>query len=220
MPNHSVTVEVRRMGGGFGGKESQGNLPAAAAALAARLTGRPAKCVYDRDDDMLLTGKRHDFRIDYRAGFDGAGRILGIEFDQALRCGMSWDLSGPIADRAMFHADNCYSLPNARITSYRCKTHTQSNTAFRGFGGPQGMIGMERVIDQIAATLDRDPAEIRAANFYPHKDIAGDEGKIAPYGMAVEDCIISDIWSELSGTSDYARAAERNPRLERRQARS
>ena len=117
---------------------------------------------------------------------------------------MSWDLSGPIADRAMFHADNCYSLPNARITSYRCKTHTQSNTAFRGFGGPQGMIGMERVIDQIAATLDRDPAEVRATNFYPHKDIAGDEGKIAPYGMVVEDCIISDIWSELSGTSDYA----------------
>ena len=204
VPNHSVTVEVRRMGGGFGGKESQGNLPAAAAALAARLTGRPAKCVYDRDDDMILTGKRHDFRIDYRAGFDGAGRILGVEFDQALRCGMSWDLSGPIADRAMFHADNCYSLPNARIASYRCKTHTQSNTAFRGFGGPQGMVGMERVIDQIAAALDRDPAEIRAANFYPHKDRAGDEGKIAPYGMVVEDCIISDIWSELAGTSDYA----------------
>ncbi len=204
VPNHSVTVEVRRMGGGFGGKESQGNLPAAAAALAARLTGRPAKCVYDRDDDMLLTGKRHDFRIDYRAGFDEAGRILGVEFDQALRCGMSWDLSGPIADRAMFHADNCYSLPNARITSYRCKTNTQSNTAFRGFGGPQGMIGMERVIDQIAATLGMDPAEVRSVNFYPHKDSDDDEGKIAPYGMAVEDCIVSDIWSELAGTSDYA----------------
>ena len=204
VPNHSVTVEVRRMGGGFGGKESQGNLPAAAAALAARLTGRPAKCVYDRDDDMLLTGKRHDFRIDYRAGFDEAGRILGVEFDQALRCGMSWDLSGPIADRAMFHADNCYSLPNARITSYRCKTNTQSNTAFRGFGGPQGMIGMERVVDQIAATLGMDPAEVRSVNFYPHKDSDDDEGKIAPYGMAVEDCIVSDIWSELAGTSDYA----------------
>ena len=204
VPNHSVTVEVRRMGGGFGGKESQGNLPAAAAALAARLTGRPAKCVYDRDDDMLLTGKRHDFRIDYRAGFDDAGCILGVEFDQALRCGMSWDLSGPIADRAMFHADNCYSLPNARITSYRCKTHTQSNTAFRGFGGPQGMIGMERAIDHIAATLDMDPAEVRAVNFYPHKDSDDDERKTAPYGMVVEDCIISDIWSELARTSVYA----------------
>ena len=159
VPNHSVTVEVRRMGGGFGGKESQGNLPAAAAALAAHVTGRPAKCVYDRDDDMIITGKRHDFRIDYRVGFDESGRILGVEFDQALRCGMSWDLSGPIADRAMFHADNCYSLPNARITSYRCKTNTQSNTAFRGFGGPQGMIGMERAIDRIAATLGMDPAD-------------------------------------------------------------
>ena len=208
VPNHSVTVEVRRMGGGFGGKESQGNLPAAAAALAARLTGRPAKCVYDRDDDMIITGKRHDFRIDYRVGFDESGRILGVEFDQALRCGMSWDLSGPIADRAMFHADNCYSLPNARITSYRCKTNTQSNTAFRGFGGPQGMVGMERAIDRIAATLGMDPAAVRAINFYPHKDSEDDEGKIAPYGMVVEDCIISDIWSELAGTSDYAARRE------------
>ena len=208
VPNHSVTVEVRRMGGGFGGKESQGNLPAAAAALAARLTGRPAKCVYDRDDDMIITGKRHDFRIDYRVGFDESGRILGVEFDQALRCGMSWDLSGPIADRAMFHADNCYSLPNARITSYRCKTNTQSNTAFRGFGGPQGMVGMERAIDHIAATLGMDPATVRAINFYPHKDSEGDEGKIAPYGMVVEDCIIGDIWSELTEISDYTKRRE------------
>ena len=208
VPNHSVTVEVRRMGGGFGGKESQGNLPAAAAALAAHVTGRPAKCVYDRDDDMIITGKRHDFRIDYRVGFDESGRILGVEFDQALRCGMSWDLSGPIADRAMFHADNCYSLPNARITSYRCKTNTQSNTAFRGFGGPQGMIGMERAIDRIAATLGMDPAAVRAVNFYPHKDSEGDEGKIAPYGMVVEDCIIGDIWSELTETSDYTKRRE------------
>ena len=208
VPNHSVTVEVRRMGGGFGGKESQGNLPAAAAALAAHVTGRPAKCVYDRDDDMIITGKRHDFRIDYRVGFDESGRILGVEFDQALRCGMSWDLSGPIADRAMFHADNCYSLPNARITSYRCKTNTQSNTAFRGFGGPQGMIGMERAIDRIAATLGMDPAAVRAVNFYPHKDSEGDEGKIAPYGMVVEDCIIGDIWSELTEISDYTKRRE------------
>ena len=208
VPNHSVTVEVRRMGGGFGGKESQGNLPAAAAALAAHVTGRPAKCVYDRDDDMIITGKRHDFRIDYRVGFDESGCILGVEFDQALRCGMSWDLSGPIADRAMFHADNCYSLPTARITSYRCKTNTQSNTAFRGFGGPQGMIGMERAIDRIAATLGMDPATVRAVNFYPHKDSEGDEGKIAPYGMVVEDCIIGDIWSELTETSDYTKRRE------------
>ncbi len=204
VPGHSVTVEVRRMGGGFGGKESQGNLPAAAAALAARLTGRPAKCVYDRDDDMLVTGKRHDFRIDYRAGFDDSGRILGVEFDQALRCGMSWDLSGPIADRAMFHADNCYHLPNVRIASWRCRTNTQSNTAFRGFGGPQGMVGIERVLDHIAAALGRDPAAVRAANFYAGRDSGSDAGRTTPYGMVVEDCIIADIWSELAALSDYA----------------
>ncbi len=203
IPNHAVTVEVRRMGGGFGGKESQGNLPAAAAALAARRTGRPAKCIYDRDDDMIITGKRHDFRIDYRCGFDDEGRILGVEFDHVLRCGMSWDLSGAIADRAMFHADNCYFLPSVRIRSCRCKTNTASNTAFRGFGGPQGMVGMERVVDQIATALRRDPAEIRAANFYAHRSEKTSDRKAAPYGMIVEDCIMQDLWSELSGSSDY-----------------
>ena len=205
--NHAVTVEVRRMGGGFGGKESQGNLPACAAALIAKLTRRPAKAVYDRDDDMMITGKRHDFRIDYRAGFDDDGRILGVEFDQALRCGMSWDLSEPIGDRAMFHADNCYYLPDVRITSYRCKTHTQSNTAFRGFGGPQGMVGMERVIDHIAHELGKDPLEVRRINFYDRK--GSDTGRsLTPYSMAVEDCIIEDIVDELVETSDYRRRRE------------
>ncbi len=205
--NHAVTVEVRRMGGGFGGKESQGNLPACAAALVARLTRRPAKVVYDRDDDMMITGKRHDFRIDYRAGFDEAGRILGVEFDQALRCGMSWDLSEPIGDRAMFHADNCYYLPDIRITSYRCKTHTQSNTAFRGFGGPQGMVGIERVIDHIAHELGKDPLDIRRINFYDRK--GSDTGRrVTPYGMPVEDCIIQDIVDELTETSAYHRRRE------------
>jgi xanthine dehydrogenase large subunit len=205
--NHAVTVEVRRMGGGFGGKESQGNLPACAAALVARLTRRPAKAVYDRDDDIMITGKRHDFRIDYRAGFNEDGRILGVEFDQALRCGMSWDLSEPIGDRAMFHADNCYYLPAVRITSYRCKTHTQSNTAFRGFGGPQGMVGMERVIDHIAHELGKDPLEIRRINFYDRK--GSDAGRrLTPYSMAVEDCIIQDIVDELVETSDYRRRQE------------
>jgi xanthine dehydrogenase large subunit len=206
--NHAVTVEVRRMGGGFGGKESQGNLPACAAALVARLTGRPAKVVYDRDDDMTITGKRHDFRIDYRVGFDGDGRILGIEFDHALRCGMSWDLSEPIGDRAMFHADNCYFLPNIRIASYRCKTHTQSNTAFRGFGGPQGMAGIERVIDHIAHELGKDPLEVRRVNFYAHKSEAGEAQRLTPYGMAVEDCIIQDIVDELVESSGYHRRRE------------
>jgi xanthine dehydrogenase large subunit len=208
--SHAVTVEVRRMGGAFGGKESQGNLPAAAAALVAKLTGRPAKCCYDRDDDMIITGKRHDFRIDYRVGFDETGRILGIEYDQALRCGMSFDLSPPIADRAMLHADNTYYLPAVRITSFRCKTHTQSNTAFRGFGGPQGMVAMERVIEEIAHVLAVDPLSVRRANFYDHKDAAPAVPRnLTPYHQTVEDCIIQDIVAALEVSSNYtARRAD------------
>ena len=210
VPSHAVTVEVRRMGGGFGGKESQGNLPAAVAALVAKRTGRPAKCCYDRDDDMLITGKRHDFRFDYRVGFDGEGRILGVEFDQCARCGMSIDLSLAVADRAMFHADNAYYLPAVRITSYRCKTHTQSNTAFRGFGGPQAILAMERVIDEIAHTLGRDPLEVRRINFYDHKDAhkdakAAPARNLTPYHQTVEDCVIEDIVAELETSSQYRR---------------
>src|SRR5690606_32635378 len=145
VPASAVTVEVRRLGGGFGGKETQGNLMAACAAMVAKATGRPAKLRLDRDDDMVLTGKRHEFRIDWEVGFDGEGRILGIRFEQAARCGWSTDLSPAICDRAMFHADNAYYLPAVEIVSYRCRTNTVSNTAFRGFGGPQGMVGMEAV---------------------------------------------------------------------------
>jgi xanthine dehydrogenase large subunit len=204
VPSHAVTVEMRRMGGGFGGKESQANLPAAAAALAARLTGRPAKCCYDRDDDMIITGKRHDFRIDYRVGFDGTGLILGIEYDQVVRCGMSVDLSIAVADRAMFHADNAYYLPTARITSYRCKTHTQSNTAFRGFGGPQGMVAMERVIDEIAHKLAMDPLDVRRINFYdPMGAKPAIPRNITPYFQTIEDCVIQEIVDELQASADY-----------------
>ena len=201
--NHSVTVEVRRMGGAFGGKESNGNLPAAVAALIASKTGKPAKVRYDRDQDMIITGKRHDFRIDYKVGFDDNGRIEGVTFGQAARCGMSYDLSIPVCNRAMFHADNSYYLPNVRIKSYRCKTHTVSNTAFRGFGGPQGMLGIERVIDEIAHYLCKDPLEVRRANFYDSKASVG-ERSVTPYGMTVEDFILDDIVSELVKTSEYA----------------
>ncbi len=204
VPNHAVTVETRRMGGAFGGKESQGNLPALLAALAARRTGRPAKTVYDRDDDFMLTGKRHDFRIDYDVGFDSEGRIQVVLFEQALRCGMSWDLSESIAARAMCHADNAYHIPNMRVVSHRCRTHTQSNTAFRGFGGPQGMVGIERVIDQVAHHLGLDPLVVRQRNFYPHKYSAtGDKGR-TPYGQIVEDCILQDIVPRLATDADYA----------------
>ena len=200
--DHAVTVQVRRMGGAFGGKESQGNLPAATAALIAKRTGRPAKVRYDRDDDMRITGKRHDARIDYTVGFDDEGRILGIEVDQAMRCGMSYDLSTGVCDRAMFHADNAYFLPAARIRSFRCKTNTASNTAFRGFGGPQGVVGIERVIDAVAHAVGKDPLEVRRLNFYdPMSARAGRD--ITHYGMTVQDCVIQPIVERLVATADY-----------------
>ena len=199
-PSNAVTVDVRRMGGGFGGKETQSALFAAIAALTAVRTGRPAKFCLDRDDDMVMTGKRHDFRIDYDVGFDDEGRIQAIEFMQASRCGMSADLSGAISDRAMFHADNAYYLNDVTITSHRCKTNTVSNTAFRGFGGPQGMVGIERVIDEIAFALGKDPLEVRKLNLY------GGEGRnVTPYSMTVEDSVLPEIIQELEISSDYAR---------------
>ncbi|MGY3438906.1 MULTISPECIES: xanthine dehydrogenase molybdopterin binding subunit [unclassified Marinovum] len=175
VPMHAVRVETRRMGGGFGGKESQGNALAVACAVAARLTGKPCKMRYDRDDDMVITGKRHDFRIDYEVGFDDAGRIAGIDFVQYARCGWAQDLSLPVADRAMLHSDNAYLLEHARIESHRLKTNTQSATAYRGFGGPQGMLGIERVVDHIAHHLGLDPLAVRRVNYYaaPAKTGAG-----------------------------------------------
>jgi len=194
---HRVLVECRRMGGGFGGKETQAALPAGAAAVMARHTGRPVKLRYDRDDDITITGKRHDYLVDYDVGFDGAGRILGLDLMFASRCGFSADLSGPINDRTVMHADNCYWLPNVRIVSHRCKTHTQSNTAFRGFGGPQGMMGSEHVVDEIARHLGLDPLAVRKANFYaPGRDVT-------PYDMKVEDFVADRLFEELERSSDY-----------------
>ncbi|WP_395611737.1 xanthine dehydrogenase molybdopterin binding subunit [Allosphingosinicella sp.] len=193
-----ITVEVRRMGGAFGGKETQAAPFAAAAALVAAKTGRPAKFRADRDDDMNFTGKRHDFVADYDVGYDDEGRITGIRLDLASRCGATVDLSPAINDRAMFHADNCYFLPAVEIVSRRLKTHTVSNTAFRGFGGPQGMIAIERVMDAIAAALGRDPLEIRTANLYgPGRDIT-------PYHMQVEDNVAPELIAELAESAGYA----------------
>ena len=226
VPMHAVRVEVRRMGGGFGGKESQGNALAVACAVAASLTGRPCKMRYDRDDDMVITGKRHDFRIDYVAGFDDTGRITGVEFVHYARCGWAQDLSLPVADRAMLHADNAYLLENARIESHRLKTNTQSATAFRGFGGPQGMVGIERVMDHIAHHLGRDPLAVRRANYYaeatpaaggagglsaprftfgehPPEDISGKRKQTTPYGMEVDDFILHALTDRLAETAEY-----------------
>ncbi|WP_438974587.1 xanthine dehydrogenase molybdopterin binding subunit [Roseicyclus sp.] len=221
LPMHAVRVEVRRMGGGFGGKESQGNALAIACAVAAARTGRPAKMRYDRDDDFLITGKRHDIVIAYRAGIDQTGRVLGLDFTHALRCGWSMDLSLPVADRAMLHADNAYDLPAARITSHRLRTNQQSATAFRGFGGPQGMVGIERVMDHIAHHLGRDPLEIRRLNYYPEARVARSEAAggsiyeakmaedaprpgVTPYGMEVRDFILHGLTERLAQSCDYA----------------
>jgi xanthine dehydrogenase large subunit len=199
LADHAVVCETRRMGGGFGGKESQASLIAVAAALLAQKTGRPVKHRLDRDDDMILTGKRHHARIDYDVGFDQDGRIRGIRFMQAIGCGYSPDLSGAIADRAMFHADNAYYLDHVHIVSHRCKTNTVSNTAFRGFGGPQGMVGIEHVVDEIARHLHIDPLTVRKRNFYGKRD-----RNITPYHMTVEDNVISDIVAELERDALYA----------------
>ncbi|MGA2125943.1 MAG: molybdopterin cofactor-binding domain-containing protein, partial [Xanthobacteraceae bacterium] len=197
LPNAAVTVEVRRMGGAFGGKETQAAQWAAIAALAARITGRPCKIRLDRDDDMIMTGKRHDFRLDYQAGFDADGRITALDARFASRCGYSADVSGAINDRAMFHTDNCYFLPVAAIVSKRMKTNTVSNTAFRGFGGPQGMMGIERVIDAIAWSLGLDPLDVRKRNLYgPGRDMT-------PYGMQVTDNILPELVDALETSSDY-----------------
>lgn len=193
-----VTIEVRRMGGAFGGKETQAASSAAACALVAAKTGRPAKMRLDRDADMAMTGKRHDFTAAYDVGFDDEGRVAAIRFDLAARCGATFDLSPAINDRAMFHADNCYYLPAAEIISKRLKTHTVSNTAFRGFGGPQGMIAIERVMDAIAADLGLDPLAVREINLYgPGRDIT-------PYHMTVEDNVAPAIIAELAERADYA----------------
>ncbi|WP_050526782.1 xanthine dehydrogenase molybdopterin binding subunit [Pseudorhodobacter aquimaris] len=200
-PMHAVRVETRRMGGGFGGKESQGNALAIACAVAADRLGRPCKMRYDRDDDMMITGKRHDLRIRYRAGFDASGRVTGVEFTHLFRCGWALDLSIPVADRAMLHSDNCYHLTDVRLESHRLRTNTQSATAFRGFGGPQGMIGIERVMDHIAFDLGLDPLAVRRANFYdPQPAIP----QTTPYHMPVEDFIGDQIVAKLEETSGYA----------------
>ena len=197
-PANDVTVICRRMGGAFGGKESQAALIACIAALASDKTGRACKLRLDRDDDMIMTGKRHDFVIDYDVGFDDSGLILGIDFELASRCGMSADLSGPVNDRAMFSCDNAYFLENVRILSHRCKTNTVSNTAFRGFGGPQGMFAIEYAIEDIARELGKDPLEIRRRNFY-----GKDERNVTPYQQVIEDNVIDDIFNQLVVSSDY-----------------
>jgi len=193
-----VVCICRRMGGAFGGKESQAATIACIAALMAVKTGRPCKLRLDRDADMIMTGKRHDFVVDYDVGFDETGRIRGIDFMFASRCGISADLSGPVNDRTMFHCDNAYFLENVNIASHRCKTNTVSNTAFRGFGGPQGMVAIEYAIDDIARKLQLDPLDVRRRNFY-----GIGERDVTQYGQTIEDNILDLVTDKLEAEAGY-----------------
>ena len=203
---NSIHVIVRRIGGGFGGKETQSFLFAAITSIAAKKLSKPVKLRVDRDDDMIMTGKRHDFLFDYEVGFNNSGEILALKIMMASRCGISPDLSGAINDRAIYHIDNAYFLPNIEINSYRCKTNTVSNTAFRGFGGPQGMFCIENIIENIAQKLNREASEIRKINFYKDKI-----KNTTHYGMKITDNVIEDIFNKLIKKSNYKkRKAEIN----------
>ena len=196
--SHHVQVECRRMGGGFGGKESQSALFACVAAVAAKKLGRPVKLRVDRDDDFMVTGRRHCFHYEYEVGYDDAGRVLGAELTMVSRAGFSADLSGPVMTRAICHFDNAYWLPDVAIHGYSGRTNTQSNTAFRGFGGPQGMFAIEMVIDDVARALGKDPLDVRRVNLY-----GMDTNNVAPYGMVIEDNIAPELVAQLETTSRY-----------------
>ncbi|TNF61621.1 MAG: xanthine dehydrogenase molybdopterin binding subunit, partial [Burkholderiales bacterium] len=202
LPSHAVTVECRRMGGGFGGKETQAGHLAVWAALAAKKLGHPVKLRLDRDDDFMITGKRHPFAYRYRVGFDDSGRLCGLDLEMLVNCGFSADLSGPVADRAVFHADNAYFLEDVAIHSYRCRTNTQSHTAFRGFGGPQGVIVIERIMGDIARHLGLDALDVRLANLY-----GIGERNVTHYQMAVEDNILEPLMTTLARSTDYRERA-------------
>ena len=195
---NQVLVECRRMGGGFGGKESQSGLFACCASLAAWKLACPVKLRPDRDDDMMITGKRHDFRFAYEAGYDDDGRIQGVKVDMTSRAGFSADLSGPVMTRAICHFDNAYWLPEVEIDGFCARTNTQSNTAFRGFGGPQGAFAIEYIMDNIARSVGKDALDVRRANLY-----GKDKNNVTPYGQTVEDNVIYELLDELEATSDY-----------------
>ncbi len=203
VPMNKIVIDMRRMGGGFGGKETQAAGPACLCAVIAHLTGRPTKMRLPRMEDMSMTGKRHPFYVEYDVGFDDDGLLHGIEMDLAGNCGYSPDLSGSIVDRAMFHSDNAYFLGNATINGHRCKTNTASNTAYRGFGGPQGMVAIEEVMDAVARSLGKDPLEVRKLNYYGKT-----ERNVTHYHQTVEHNVIHEITAELEQSCEYAKRRE------------
>ena len=210
---NQVQVECRRMGGGFGGKESQSAIFACVAAVAAAKLKRPVKLRLDRDDDFLITGRRHCFWYEYEVGYDDDGKVLGAEITMVSRAGHSADLSGPVMTRALCHFDNAYWLPDVAMHGFSGKTNTQSNTAFRGFGGPQGAIAIENILDTIARKLGRDALEVRRVNYYG-KDPSGGAAdasqarNVTPYGQVVTDNIIHELTAELEASSDYVARRE------------
>lgn len=200
---NKVVVDMRRMGGGFGGKETQAASPACLCAVVARITGQPAKMRLPRVEDMQMTGKRHPFYVEYDVGFDARGRLQGIQLELAGNCGYSPDLSASIVDRAMFHADNAYYLGDATINGHRCKTNTASNTAYRGFGGPQGMVAIEQVMDHIARHLGLDPLAVRKINYYGKT-----ERNETHYYQTVEHNLLDEMTADLEASSQYAQRRE------------
>jgi xanthine dehydrogenase large subunit len=200
---NKIVIDMRRMGGGFGGKETQAAGPACMCAVIAHLTGRPTKMRLPRMEDMTMTGKRHPFYVEYDVGFDDDGLLHGIEIDLAGNCGYSPDLSGSIVDRAMFHSDNAYYLGDATINGHRCKTNLASNTAYRGFGGPQGMVAIEEIMDAVARELGKDPLDVRKRNYYGKT-----ERNVTPYYQTVEHNMLEEMTAELEASSEYAKRRE------------
>ena len=204
LSTNDVEVICRRMGGGFGGKEGNASIFSQSAALAAFKLQKPVKLRVNRDDDMMITGKRHDFRIDYEVGYDDEGRILGADITLLSRCGYSTDYSGPVNDRACLHIDNCYYIPNLKLISHRCKTNTQSATAFRGFGGPQGMFGIETIIEQIANDIGKDPLDVRMLNIYQDPAVSGNPATmVTQYGQTIADWVGDKVITQVASEAKY-----------------
>ena len=204
LSTNDVEVICRRMGGGFGGKEGNASIFSQSAALAAFKLQKPVKLRVNRDDDMMITGKRHDFRIDYEVGYDDEGRILGADITLLSRCGYSTDYSGPVNDRACLHIDNCYYIPNLKLISHRCKTNTQSATAFRGFGGPQGMFGIETIIEQIANDIGKDPLDVRMLNIYQDPAVSGNPATmVTQYGQTIADWVGDKVMTQVATEAKY-----------------
>ncbi|WP_367103363.1 xanthine dehydrogenase molybdopterin binding subunit [uncultured Psychrobacter sp.] len=198
LPFHAVSSIVRRMGGGFGGKETQAAAWACLSAIVAKRHNVPVSMRLDRQDDMVVTGKRHEFSNRYEVGFDESGKVLGVDMQLSALCGYSADLSDAIVDRAMFHSDNAYYYPAAQIAGHRCKTHTVSNTAYRGFGGPQGLMTAEYMMDDIAYTLGKDPLQVRLTNLYQN-------GQSTHYGQPIEHFDLAALMDNLAKDCDYAK---------------